>query len=847
MAHTGLSRRDVLRIGGLSALAVGALKLGRAEALALRGKMDALQWGFKDISPITKKERKAIPSACWQCVTRDGIVAYVENGRLMKIEGNTKLPRTNGVLCAKGQAGMNQVYDPDRLLFPMRRVGPRGSGKWRRIYWSDAKQEFVGMLKKLKDEGQPEKFMFHYGRMKDTTSTIVKGYLLQAYGTGTTGNHTAICEGSKWVGQELTWGKHYDVWDVKNTNMVINFGSNVFEAHTNHIPVAQRLVEAMANGAKLYTFDVKLSNTAAKSTEWLPVKPGTDTAIILAMCNVIMQKGLYDEKFIKRWTNVTPAQLKEHLKQFTTEWAEDESGVPAGKIKDLAVKFAKAKPGVAISYRGLVAHYGGANNERALIMLNAICGYINGPGGFCQSIGAKWKDPFIKDFKKKYPKKPKKLKGADGFKDQIAFPTHHASELVLSVIKDGFAGRPDVYFVYCYNPPYVNGDCAENIAILRDESIIPNLVVYDMAYSESASLADLLFPAASYLERWDAMGHASGDQIHEFFIRQPVVRPLGETKPLTEFIAEISPDLGIELPFKDHEDLVRAYCEATPDIKAAGGFEYMKKYGAYHDPDEMAHYAGLLNDRRLNDKELKGTKVDPETGVIFKGEKYDTKKGKNYVGQMVDGVAYKGFKPDKIDRGSGGLLAIYSKPLEKKGWSPLPIYYPVPEHQNMSSDELILTTFKIRSQVHSRTQNCKLLTEDFHDNPAWINAKTAARLGISNGDLIKVTSEIGSLVIRAKVTEGIHPSAIAISFHCGHWQYGRYASGKKAPFGRDDDIDLKLKWWTERGVHPNWIIPNKPDPIGGQQRWMDTVVKVTRATPAEEKEMHEHLMEYEEG
>jgi anaerobic selenocysteine-containing dehydrogenase len=453
------------------------------------------------------------------------------------------------------------------------------------------------------------------------------------------------------------------------------------------------------------------------------------------------------------------------------------------------------------------------------------------PGGFCQPTGAKWKDPFKEAFKKKYPKKSKKLKVSDGFKGQVAYPTHHVSEMVLKVLKDGFAGRPDIYFVYCYNPVYVNGECQENIDILKDESIIPNLVVFDVAYSESGSLADLLLPAATYLERWDAMGHASADQIHEYYIRQPVVKPLGESKPFTEFLCEIAPELGIEMPFKNHEEYVKAICNSTPGVKEAGGFDYMLKHGAWYDPSEKPIYH--QQDKELKGKKLKGTKVDEKTGVIYKVDKkhkkYDTKKGKNYVGQMIDGIAYKGFKPDKIERGSGGKLAIYSKPLKKKGWDPMPTYYPIPEHQRMSSDELILTTYKVNTQTHSRTQNCKLLTEDYHANPALINPRTATKLGIVDGGMIVVTSEVGRILTKAKVTNGVHPSTIAISFHCGHWQYGRYASGNKSPFGRDDDIDLALKWWKYKGEHPNWIIPNSPDPISGQQRWMDTVVKVKKA------------------
>ncbi|MDP7427373.1 MAG: molybdopterin dinucleotide binding domain-containing protein, partial [Alphaproteobacteria bacterium] len=118
-------------------------------------------------------------------------------------------------------------------------------------------------------------------------------------------------------------------------------------------------------------------------------------------------------------------------------------------------------------------------------------------------------------------------------------------------------------------------------------------------------------------------------------------------------------------------------------------------------------------------------------------------------------------------------------------------------------------------------------TEIYHDNPGWINPATAAAMGIGHGDPIKVTSEIGEIETKAHVTPAVVPGVIAISFHCGHWEYGRYASGKKSPVGAKDPSD-KFKWWSSKGEHPNWIIPNRPDPINGQQAWMDTVVKVAK-------------------
>ncbi len=214
-----INRRGFLKLGAASAavLTVGSKFANLAGAVELK------KVG-RDFSPITNRERKAIPSACWQCVSRDGIIGYVESGRLVKIEGNPKLPRTNGKVCARGQAGVNQVYDPDRILYPMKRVGKRGQGKWRRISWNEALNEVTAKLRELRDNGHPEEFMFHYGRMKASSSKIIKSHFLAAYGTGTIGNHTTICEGGKWVAQELTWGHHYDINDVTHTNFILNFG-----------------------------------------------------------------------------------------------------------------------------------------------------------------------------------------------------------------------------------------------------------------------------------------------------------------------------------------------------------------------------------------------------------------------------------------------------------------------------------------------------------------------------------------------------------------------------------------------------------------------------------------------
>jgi anaerobic selenocysteine-containing dehydrogenase len=164
-----ITRRDLIKLGAASAAVLATGKVGGSTALA--GTVD-LAAGGKDFSPETGAERKMIPSSCWSCVTRDSMIGFVENGRLVKLEGHPDSIRGRGKICSKGAAGINQLYDPDRILYPMKRAGKRGSGKWKRISWDEALTEVAGRLKKLRDDGHPEKFMFHYGRMKASSSKL---------------------------------------------------------------------------------------------------------------------------------------------------------------------------------------------------------------------------------------------------------------------------------------------------------------------------------------------------------------------------------------------------------------------------------------------------------------------------------------------------------------------------------------------------------------------------------------------------------------------------------------------------------------------------------------------------
>ena len=927
-----LSRRGFLgALGAKSAIAMGAgsLVIGCKDDEELdcdpASSFDAVITGevvdgtAEDWSPTTGAKREMIPSACWQCVSRDGIVCYVEDGQLKKIEGNPALRRTGGKLCARGQGGVGQVYDPDRLLFPMRRTGARGSHQWERISWTDAMAELAEKVGEARNI-DPKYFFLHYGRMKASSSKIAKDYFLKGLGSKSYAGHTAICEAAKWTAQELVWGKHYDVNDIEHSQVIVNFGCNMLATHTSHIPFAQRLSKALHEGAELYTFDPRLSETAGKSTKWLPVKPGTDLAIILAMAYHIITNDLMPQEgidFINDWTNIDAGGFTDRVEAlrdllenpdayiadfldadgeasaywraddqpsggYTPAWAAELSGVPAADIEAIAEAYATTSPGSTIvTYRGAVMHFNGVNAERAALMLEGMCGNIDAVGGRVHAVGAKWNSSST------YPTPSNSQTGLKLQNDSAyVAPTHHASHQVLHEIKKADpADRPMVYFVYCYTPAYANGDMQESIDILKDTTLIPYMVVSDVAYSEAAMYADLLLPDTTYLERWDWEDMVSYNQIQEWYIRQPVITPLGEVKNTQDVFIELAGMLstGGDDPLEQcaavgsMENFVKAACLDTAAVDAAGkaagyadGYEFMKKVGAYWDPSETPTYGTY-------DETVDVTPVDPdsiadddeneyifqdENGVVWETTKAHFNDGyvntssayKYYVGQAIDdsGTIYKGFSPDKANK--SGWFELDSLVMKAKHYPGLPVWMPIPEHEAMAAGELILTTFKMPSQTHSRTQNCKYLTELDHAEPAWINATTAAGLGISDGDMVKVTrtmelyndkevietigTNVSSITVRCKVVQGIRPDVIAISHHFGHWAYGRYASGEGNPMASDPDQVEHAKldegqvdeiWWDESGWRGNWIMPNAGDPISGAMRCMDTVVRVEPA------------------
>ncbi len=790
-----------------------------------------------------------VPGMCQLCSTVCGIIGYVKDDRLIKVEGNPNDPNSRGHLCARGQAALNHLYHPERLLYPLKRVGKRGEGKWKRISWDEALDEIAEKLKAVRESGHPEEFAFHQGRQR--SKDALKRFL-DAYGTKTQLSHRALCSGNRRAANlTYLWESDWDLNDVENSKYILNFGSNAFEAHQGHVPFATRIQNGRyRNGAKLVTFDVRLSNTAGASDEWFAPFPGTDGAVALAMGHTILAENLHDETFLKRWTNVPIDELRAHMAPYTPAWAEEVSGVPAADIRRIAIEFAKAAPSVTtMCNRGSSAHINGFYNDRAINLLNALVGSVGKKGGWCWSPWGGL-DPIVKT-----PAMPPGAKTTSVLEDPPEYPLANVwrrmrvGEIIYLYLLQGRA-RLQAYMTYNLDAPVTWPEESMTQQVLSDEEMIGFHVCINAFYNETAHFADIVLPWTTYLERWDLDARGSYNLRPYVGIRTPMVKPLGESKDVREFFPELAKRIGggMEEWYKeDIREYMEQWASTVPENPETGksGLDRLLEEGAW-EADREPFYEPY--NQPVPPEDMEGAVVD-DSGII-------TKDGIG-VGIMVDGKPIRGFKTpsrkfeihsafvQKIGKNEdcseliarSGVTKTKSRPDSHKGndvaIDPLPIWFQPSEHKDLSDNELIMTSFKWNVHNHGRTMNLKWLAEIVHSNPAWINPVTAAKLGLQDGDWIELTSyyseeleklsphlkrddladsngrkKISTMRVPIVTMQGIHPKAIAMSNSCGHTHYTSVAQAKKTPTltgplagsdpggYRDSDWERNM-WWED--------------------------------------------------
>src|SRR5207302_103521 len=248
-----------------------------------------------------EKHYQLVPTVCFNCESACGLLAYVdkETGQIAKFEGNPLHPASRGRLCAKGPATINQINDPDRILHPLKRVGRRGEGKWEKIGWQEAIEMVATRIRRALEEGRRNEVVYHVGRPGN------EGYVervLQAWGVDGHNSHTNICSSGARFGYAIWQAYDRPSPDHANAEFILLISAHLEAGHYFN-PHAQRIIEGKLAGAKLAVMDPRLSNTASMADYWMPTRPGTEAAALLAMARIILDEGLYDSEFLRRWVN----------------------------------------------------------------------------------------------------------------------------------------------------------------------------------------------------------------------------------------------------------------------------------------------------------------------------------------------------------------------------------------------------------------------------------------------------------------------------------------------------------------------------------------------------------------
>ena len=250
-----------------------------------------------------RKERhyQLVPTTCFNCESACGLLAYIDKdtNQIQKFEGNPENPGSRGRNCAKGPATLNQVNDPDRILYPLKRGGKRGEGKWERVSWDEVLDDLASRIRKAIVENRRQEIMYHVGRPGEDGFTE---RILAAWGVDGHNSHTNICSSGAREGYQLWMGLDRPSPDHSNAKVILLISAHLESGHYFN-PHAQRVIDGKANGAKLIVMDTRLSNTATHADHYIAPYPGSEAAILLAIANYLIQNNLYNREFVRRWWN----------------------------------------------------------------------------------------------------------------------------------------------------------------------------------------------------------------------------------------------------------------------------------------------------------------------------------------------------------------------------------------------------------------------------------------------------------------------------------------------------------------------------------------------------------------
>lgn len=679
-------------------------------------------------------------SICDNCVNKCGLRARVVEGHLVKLDPNPYFPKSRSMLCAKGNAGIKVLDDPDRLKHPLIRVGERGAGQWRKASWDEALDLVATRLKEVREKYGPQGVLF------SSSESFQERFFRtfnQAFGSPNVCRHPTLCLASSNLGFFLTYGTVPE-YDIENSRYIIISGANRLESFIT--PDSIDLMTVLrTKKAKLVYLDPRFTVTASKADEWLPIRPGTDLAFYLALIHVLIEEKLYDKAFVDAYTHGFD-ELVTHVAPYTPEWAAGETDIPAEKIRTIAREFAYYAPR-AVIYRGRRSSWYTNDTEmrQAMAIANALVGNWDQPGGMVPkdsiALGSvELPEPPFPD-----------ATSCDGVSEEHPLSRFDDGNY-LDMRRHILADEPYPvrgWMIYKQNPMHALPDRSLTEAMFRKMDFV---AVIDIIPTDSAWLADVILPESTYLERTDPV-EGFNTPYPFIALRRQVVAPQFDTRSCLEIMRGLAERMDMKGYF-DHD--IDAYIRAQLAPLGLRAADFLA--------------TGMWTDNRPR---AFGATRNPEY-------RFKTPTGK---------------------------IELANERLRRRGLDPLP-RYAAPAQPGPGRFRLIVG--KQAFFTHAAQQNNEWLHEICPENSVWINRAEAERRGLAEGDPVIVRSPIGSVRIRAHVTDRIRPDCV----HIPHG-FGQRSPGLRLAVGRGaSDQDL--------------IVPRE-DRISGNAALHETFVTVERA------------------
>lgn len=648
-------------------------------------------------------------SVCRICHGGCGVIAHVKDGKLVKVKGDPASPMNKGWMCIKGIVTPEIANHPDRLTYPLRRKGERGSGEWERIPWEDALNDIASKLDDIRNESGPEAIALGQGTGRHHYMHVVR--FANALGTPNWYEPgLAQCFIPRITVSNLTYGGFVvaDYYGELSPKCILFWGHNPLVSGPDG-ELAVSVKRALDKGALGIAVDPRRSETAKYCKQWLAIRPGTDAALALAMIHVIINEKLYDKEFVEKWT-VGFEQLEEHIKDYTPKWAESVTWVEAENIILAARAYATNKPAVLEWGLGIEQNANSLQTVRAIAILRGLTGNIDAPGGDILGMNIIRSYPTLKD---KLPEGAvSKRLGADKFKLlggwRAFMPSAHIPTL-FRAMRTGEPYRIRALLIFGNNTLTTVANSKEVYESLKKLDL---MVVTDLFMTPTAAMADYVLPAALWPEIEQVIGYPL--VVENMVIAQQKITQVGECRQDEWIMNEISKRLGLPGHDESLEDVMNYQLEPLG----------------------------------INYKTLR-------EGVY----KYPAHKYKKYEAN--------GFKTPSRK------VELYCKTLERMGYDPLPVYKepyegPIATPHLLKEFPYALTTGSRRLEFfHSEHRQIKSLRKLRPDPQVEMHPEVAALHGINHGDWVIITSPRGKIRMKALVTEDIHPKVINVEH--GWW------------------------------------------------------------------------------